>query len=90
MDERQRHDRDVRRERENEQQHADEPDVHFRHFPHVGAGDRASHGEHARDRRCLLTDPEVDGDDDPELHGVDADCPDERHDDRNDQDDRRG
>src|SRR5205823_15032443 len=72
-----------------DEQRRDEPDVDLRHFPHVGLRDRAGHGEHARDRRRLLADSQVDGDDDPELNGIDAHGLHERHHHRHDEDDRR-
>ena len=61
----------------------------LRHLPHARLGDRAGHHQHARDRRRLLADAEVDRDDQAEVHRIDADRAHQRHDDRNDQDDRR-
>src|SRR6476660_7139378 len=63
------------------QQHGDEVHVDFAHFPHVGLGDRAAGHQHARHRRGLLADAEVDRDDQAEMDRIDADRGDQRHDD---------
>src|SRR6266542_672464 len=82
-------DRHVRDEQQYRQQDTDEPHIDASDVPDRLLGNRARDHQHARDRRSLLADAEVDGYDQAEMHGVDAHGPDQRHHHRHHQDDRR-
>src|SRR6266542_6766822 len=81
-------DRNVCDEQQHGDEHRDEPDIDARHFPDRCARDRARDHQHACDRRRLLADAEIDGDDQSEVDGVDARGLHQRHHDRHDEDDR--
>ena len=67
----------------------DEVDVDLGDLPHVGLGDSATGHQHARHRRRLLANAEIDGDDQTKMHRIDAYRLYQRHDHRDDEDDRR-
>src|SRR5581483_10776262 len=84
-----RYGRNIGAQQQNQEQRRDIGDIDLGRLPDIGFGDGASSHQHARHRRCLLADGEIERHHETEVNGIDAHGDDHGHHDRDYQDDRR-